>query len=469
MTTLVAAPDFWSPRGLLRPVDLTPARTAPSYSLAFFLFVLVNATLFIRPAEVVPGLIGWPIYQTLIVTCLVLCLSGVLTQLTQAPLTTRPVLLCVLGLLPLVVVSKLINESLPGALESGFEFCKVVVYYLLFVTLVNTPQRLRRFLLCISLFAVVLVTLAVLDFHGLITLPNLTPLQDRQRDALTGREVIFQRLRGTGTFNDPNELCLILVFGMVLCLYWAGDPGLSVLRFAWLLPVGGFAYALALTQSRGGFLALLLGMLAFFYCRFGKARALLLGALVVPVLFVLFAGRQTSLSIGEQTAHERIQLWSDGLMLFRENPLFGIGQNQFSKAAGLVGHNSFLHCFVELGFLGGALFLGAFYYGFRELNRLNASGVTIPDPELSRLRPYLTAAIAGYVGGLLSVSYSYAVPTYAVLGLADVYLRVSLVHPPLAPQRFDTRFVVRLIGISIAFLVGVYVFVRLFKGGNALA
>lgn len=469
MTTLAPAADLWSPRGPLAPGSVEPVRTASAHSLAFYFFLLVNATLFIRPAEIVPGLIAWPIYQTLILCCLALCFSGVLGRFTQAPLTTQPILVCVLGLMPLIVASQLVNGSLEGALESGFEFFKVVVYYVLFITLVNSPQRLRQFLFWITLFATVLVTLAVLDFHGIITLPNLTPLQDRQREALTGRELIIHRLRGTGTFNDPNELCLILVFGMALCLYWAGEQRESFLRFGWLLPLGGFAYALALTQSRGGFLALLLGIVALFYCRYGKSKALLLGALVVPVLFMLFAGRQTELSVGEQTARDRIWIWSDGLMLFRENPLFGVGFNRFSTTAGLVGHNSFLHCFTELGFLGGALFLGAFYYGFRELNRLNASGELILDPDMRRLRPYLTAAIAGYVGGMLFVSYSYALPTYAVLGLADVYLRVSPVHPPLIPQRFDGRFVARVFGLSITFLLCLYVFVRLFKGGNALA
>lgn len=162
-------------------------------------------------------------------------------------------------------------------------------------------------------------------------------------------------------------------------------------------------------------------------------------------------------------------LWSDGLTLFRDNPFFGIGYNQFSAAAGLVGHNSFLHCFTELGFLGGALFLGAFYYALRELKQLNAPGVVVLDPDMRRLRPYLTAAVVGFVGGMLSVSYSYALPTYAVLGIADVYLRVSPVHPPPAPQRFEGRFVLRMIGISVTFLLCLYVFVRLFKGGNALA
>ena len=38
--------------------------------MAFWVFVLVNATLFIRPSEVVPALDKLPIYNVLIVICL---------------------------------------------------------------------------------------------------------------------------------------------------------------------------------------------------------------------------------------------------------------------------------------------------------------------------------------------------------------------------------------------------------------
>lgn len=66
MSTLAATTDLWLPRGRLAPANLEPAQAAPAHSLAFFFFLLVNATLFIRPAEIIPGLIAWPIYQTLI-------------------------------------------------------------------------------------------------------------------------------------------------------------------------------------------------------------------------------------------------------------------------------------------------------------------------------------------------------------------------------------------------------------------
>ena len=40
-------------------------------TLAFFLFLLVNATLFIRPGEIVSSMEGWEVYFYCIVICLI--------------------------------------------------------------------------------------------------------------------------------------------------------------------------------------------------------------------------------------------------------------------------------------------------------------------------------------------------------------------------------------------------------------
>src|SRR5205823_6438034 len=58
----------------------------------------------------------------------------------------------------------------------------------------------------------------------------------------------------------------------------------------------------------------------------------------------------------------RIELWSDGLTEMKTSPVFGIGFNSYSDHVGQVAHNSFVHTFVELGIVGGALFLGTFWF-----------------------------------------------------------------------------------------------------------
>src|SRR5689334_387684 len=110
-------------------VPVTPAERSSPLG-AFALFIAVNAMLFVRPAEIVPAVIGWPIYQVLIVSCLLLSLSQVLPQLTLTSLQARPVTVCVLALLPFAVLSLLANGEPGRAVEAGVEFGKVVIYYL---------------------------------------------------------------------------------------------------------------------------------------------------------------------------------------------------------------------------------------------------------------------------------------------------------------------------------------------------
>src|SRR5207249_7949505 len=100
-----------------------------------------------------------------------------------------------------------------------------------------------------------------------------------------------------------------------------GDHKLGVLRLAWIGPFMLFGYGLLLTQSRGGFLGLLAGLAVLFHARYGWKKSLRLGLVCLPILFVLYAGRMTTISTGEATGQQRIQIWSEGIYLFREAPL----------------------------------------------------------------------------------------------------------------------------------------------------
>src|SRR4051794_30680512 len=149
-----------------------------------------------------------------------------------------------------------------------------------------------------------------------------------------------------------------------------GDLRSKASRFLWLAPAALFAYALSITYSRGGFLAFLASMMAFLGTRFGLKRTFPMAVVLLPVIFIAFAGRQTNISTTEGTGQDRIHLWAEGLRLFQRSPVFGIGKGQYAEEVGLVAHNSFLHCYVELGFFGGTLFFGAFFCAFWALWRL---------------------------------------------------------------------------------------------------
>ena len=457
MSTAVAFPSSPS----VRPV--AGARAAAPNAIGFLLFLLVNAALFVRPAEIVPALVGWNIYEYLILACLAASFPAVLEQFTAKSLEERPVTVCVLGLFLAVLLSELAQLDFARLVTSGVFFAKIVVYYVLFVGLVNTPGRLRTFLFCVLVFATTTISLAVLQYHGYVTLPNLEQTVDSSRDAVTGQDVHFVRLAGSGIFHDPNEVGVLIAVSFLLGLYGLFDRRIGLVRFLWVGPLVLFLYAMSLTQSRGALLALLAGLAVFLIARFGWRAALLAGMVVAPALLLLLAGRQTSLSTEDGTGQQRIQIWSDGLMLMREAPLFGVGKDVFNERIGLVAHNSYLQCFVELGVFGGMLFLGAFYLAVEQLLRLgDRRKHALPDPEMRRLYPYVFGVVASWAVGMMSLTLCYILPTYTVLALATVFVRTAPAEPPLPATRFDLRLLGRLLLAAGFGFASLYLFVRLF-------
>ncbi len=427
----------------------------------FLLFLLLNAVLFVRPAEIVPALLGMPIYEGVIIACLVSASPAVLEQLGPRSLARRPITLCVLGLAAAVVVSHLAHFDTYSAREYGLDFAKVVAFYLLLCGVVSTPRRLRAFLAALPVFAVVVTALAVLAYHGKIDIPDLEPLSETWADPDTGEEIVALRMRSTGIFNDPNDLCLLLVTSIVLSLYHLTNPAQRLLALLWLAPLALFGYGLMLTQSRGGFLALLAALAALIASRLPWRKSLPAAVVVLPLLFVLFGGRQTSLTTAEGTGQDRVQLWSEGLTLFHQAPLFGIGRGEYLEQVGMVAHNSFVHAYVELGLFGGTLFLGAFGLAAVALWRLRSRTFAILDPEVRRALPYVLAVVVGYAAGVLSLSRPYVVPTYLVFGLACVCGRVALAGNAAPVLAVSGRLAARLAVCSVAFLALTEVYVKI--------
>lgn len=435
-------------------------------TLGFALFLLVNAITFLQPASVFPELGGVPIYLIAILACGVLSLPCLLERLRPAALLAQPINLCVVGLLAAVMFSH--GSYLGGAYQAVYDFAKVGLYYLLFVSLVNTPARLRTYLSWLLALAVVLAVLGLLHFHGVIHLAGLelADVVQTQVDEGTGEKLVLRRLISTGIYNDPNDLALILVSALAISLYRLTQPAAGARRLLWLAPLGLFGYAFGLTQSRGGLIGLAVGLLVLLRSRFRgwKSAVLILAAL--PALLLLFAGRQTDLSLSdpEDSGLGRLQLWEEGLDLFRQSPVLGIGMGQYAEEVGQVAHNSFVHCYVELGFGGGTLFLSAFLLALLGLRRLGRQPLPALDPDWPRLRSYVLAIVAAYAAGILMLSRSYVVPTYAVLGLATSYLTLSAARLPAPVMRLSGRLVLGLTAAGVAFLVLTQVWVRVLKG-----
>lgn len=431
--------------------------------MRFFLFILVNAVLFVRPAELIPELDGAPIYEAAILACLAVSVPGLAEQLKARRLIQSPIAVCVLGLLAFVVLSLVAQGELADARAWGTRYVKIVLYYLLLLTAVDTPQRLRQFLGWIGVLILALTALVLMQYHGLIALSTFESIHQRERDAATGEVLTFPRLCGMGIFNDPNDLSLILVVGMMVCLARVTERTRT--RWLWLAPIALMGYALVLTHSRGGFFAFIAALLALTLVRYGVLRSLLVGGAVLVVM-VAAGGRQVNLDLTnkDDTGQQRIRLWRDGLVMLRASPAFGIGAGRYPEEMGLVAHNSFVEAFTELGLLGGCCFVGAFLYPLGVLYRLRARAGRLRQPVLQHLGPYVLACATALAVGMLSLSRGYSLTPYLVLGVVTVYLKLVAQTAPSASPTVSFRLIGQTLLLGVVVLGATHGFILLLGG-----
>lgn len=454
--------------------------------MAYLLFLLTNAALFVRPAELLPALGNVQVYLGLIVLTILCSLQALHNQFSLRTMVQQPINLCVAAMVAAVVLSHVTRGATASAATGALMMVKVVLYYMLLVALVNTPQRLRTFLMCTALCSTAMIAFSLNDYFGFVRewsgRTDIREVNDRERWGEStepkllrhtpesqgvgsdGSEIWTFRLCGLGIFHDPNDLSLLIAVTAILSGYFLLDRGLGGRRWLWLAPLGIMAWAYYFTFSRGGLLAFGFAGVVWLAARYGGKVAALLGLLGAAALPVAL-GRHASMNLSDGTGQQRIQAWSEGLVQLKSaRGLFGIGEGAYADVAGLVAHNSYVHSFVELGFLGGAIFFGCFYFPAYAFYRIKRDRIPIEHPELARMLPYVAAVLAAWCMGMASLSRCYVAPTYMVVGVCAAYLNLVGYHRarPRPLQTLNFYSVQRWAACSACLLVCCFLFVKVF-------
>ncbi|WP_237225703.1 O-antigen ligase family protein [Rubinisphaera sp. JC750] len=392
---------------------------------AFACFLAANATIYVRPWEIFPALNGLPIYLGLIVAAGLLAYQSIQLHLRPLSLLAQPITLCVLGVCAGVAVSHLTNGYLGGMVSGTVMMAKTVAYYLVLVATVNTPQRLRVFMISLAICGVVSIGIAVADYHNVVPIESLTHIKERTGYSPTGVDQFLIRLCGLGMFHDPNDMSLLIITTGILCTAQLFDRQWGQARIFWVLPYPLLLLALLDTHSRGGLIAGGAGAMAFLSMRYGRSfaiAALGLGVLAAP----LALGRMANIDLSSGTGQQRIRLWSEGFTAIQSpRLLFGIGQGMYEDLANYVAHNSYVHAFVELGLFGGTFFVGCLFFAGYGLYRLKADSEAVYEPKLQYYQPFMAAILATWCAGMLSLSRCYPPPTYTIIGMMAAYLNIT--------------------------------------------
>lgn len=426
--------------------------------MGFFLFLVVNALLLIRPGDLFPPLRALHLYELSMLGCLAISLPSILAQFRLASLRTRPITACILCLWPFVLITPLYRGYTSLFSEYAPEFSKMVLYYLVLTVMIRDVKQLRTFLLFMAGCIAIVGLIPVLAHHGCVQFESVQAITDVKQDA-QGKLVRFERTQGVGIFGDPNDLAQILGVGIILCLYATQLTRSWLVRGLWAAPCVVMLYAIYLSQSRGGLMGFGVGLMVLFVTRYGWKKSVILVALALPAI-TIFSGRQTSMSTEEGSAQARVQLWADSLEAVKTWPIMGCGAGAMGDSyMSQVAHNTYLHMLGELGLIGGTAFMGAYWVATWGLVRLKPSKGVVTDPDLRTMRPFLGAAIATYAMGMMSLSRGYALPTYTLLGLTTVFLGLVKTRPAIPALRLNWALIKQIMIVTLVFLVAMHLFV----------
>ena len=181
--------------------------------MPFYLLILLTGTIFIRPSEWYAPVYAWPIYQCTIIACIVIAFPSLLQQLTTESIRANPITACILAVLAAVALSDAVNPNLTDTTTFSYEFAKIVVYYLLFLGIVDSGEKLDRFLWWLAVIIWVTAIISLLGYYGLIDSSASNSVR-KQVDDLMG----VDRVGTPGKNADANDFAVFLVAGIVICV-----------------------------------------------------------------------------------------------------------------------------------------------------------------------------------------------------------------------------------------------------------
>jgi O-antigen ligase len=373
--------------------------------------LLYVTAVYIRPTEIIPSLGTVPVVDILASLALFLGVIGLLLRPRRFVLT--PTDICVVGFWASIVLSNLAWGWFGGAWTGFLEFLPVVFcYFLVRIAL----ESLKQFRGLVQLFVVLNLFLAVngiVQYHTGIGIGGVS--------AITAEK----RIRGTGIFNDPNDLGMTLVMATAFLLVDVFSPATTVGRrlisVAALIPL---AIAIYYTNSRGAILGLGAVLIAFSYRQFRMLSGTLVATTAVLVLAILGPSRTSAIDASESSAQSRVEAWGEGLQMLKARPLFGVGYSRFTEFHSKVAHNSFVHAAAELGLVGATFLVGCFYTFFRNLTTLRRAELSEADD--SRWARALSASALGAIVCSLFLSRQYVIVPYLLLAMGASWASIAV-------------------------------------------
>ncbi len=402
------------------------------------------AAIYVRPGELVPALASFPVVELL--AAISVALAGLSYLAKPRKFWDLPHDKFVLGFWLAIVASNLAWGWFGGAFLGLADFFKVVFYYFLMRFAIRDGRQFEGFVRTVILGTVFLALSGVIQFHTRFGFGGVRPLLDG-------------RIRGTGIFNDPNDLAMALLMAVPFLIDEATEK-------AWRMPRRAFAAALLVpiiaalfyTNSRGGMVGLAVVVALQAVRRLGRLSGAVVAAGMFAAVVALGPSRLSMLTSSEASAQDRLQAWGAALLMFKWHPLFGVGYGRFMEFHERVAHNSFVHTFAELGFFGAFFFTGICYWLLKGVLSVSPEGAPI---EIERWRKSLLTCAVGVLTSCCFLSRQYGMVLFTLVGMGACHVSLAREYEPAPDLRISLAVVRNIVLLTMGGIIGTYVLVRL--------
>jgi len=375
--------------------------------LAFFGLVLFMIVYFARPEDWIPGLAAVPLAKItgiLILLALVFSFSNIRWHMVWEVIFLS---LLVVQLWLAAVFSPVWRG---GAFNVMLDFSKVLPLVIVIYGSVRSMKRLRWVLFVQAASVAAIAIASIVNAH-----------------------ILRGRLQGvlSGVYGNSNDLAVVIDLSLPLCLALALTTRSHWKKFAWTVAMLAMIYAVFLTASRGGAIALAVVTLVCLWQLGVKSRRFYLLLLVpVAVIVIWIHGGNTLRERFEQTstdpatntriteasgsAQQRKEVLFQSLKVTAEHPLFGVGPGNFPVVSGVwrVTHNSYTEISAEGGIPAFLLYVLIFWRGSANLRDVRKHRRTETRRIFSMA---LEASLAAYLVGSLFASDAYQLFPYCLV------------------------------------------------------
>lgn len=238
-------------------------------------------------------------------------------------------------------------------------------------------------------------------------------------------------VRGFGAGGyDPNDSAMLLTLGIPVLVYFTAFGRHALTRIAAGLGILLAIFGIVDTQSRGGVVGLA-AVLVFLVLMLRGIHPVIRGGAVAVMILGMIPVASSEYWERMETIRElddgygqdsdiggRRNIWSRGVGYWSDNPVTGLGINNYRFAEGRhplirariesgrgvtyrTAHSQWIQTLAELGAVGAFAFLLLFYHGVGQLRRLQRNRSRAPPPMKPREFQVMVGALLGSLVGVI--------------------------------------------------------------------